>query len=64
MPGKDGTGPKFEGRREKGKGNGRRSQTVNNCTCPNCGKNIPHKQGHPCNQIQCPDCKVMLVAER
>lgn len=64
MPRGDGTGPKFDGRGGKGKGTGRGSQSVKSCVCPNCGKKIPHEQGKPCNQIQCPDCKVTLVAER
>ena len=28
--------------------------------CPSCGHKVPHKQGVPCNSIQCPACGNVL----
>ncbi|PKL45930.1 MAG: hypothetical protein CVV42_18270 [Candidatus Riflebacteria bacterium HGW-Riflebacteria-2] len=71
MPRGDGTGPAGGGDRGGGKGKGNagkaqggRAQTVKSCVCPNCGKKVAHQPGQPCNQIQCPDCKVALAPER
>ncbi|PKL42292.1 MAG: hypothetical protein CVV41_14210 [Candidatus Riflebacteria bacterium HGW-Riflebacteria-1] len=66
MPRGDGTGPVGggNGKRTGGKAQGAGSQAVKNCVCPNCGKKVSHKPGQPCNQIQCPDCKVVLAPER
>ena len=33
------------------------------CVCPQCGKRISHKPGHPCRKISCPDCEINLKRE-
>jgi hypothetical protein len=31
------------------------------CTCPACGREIPHRRGVPCSLERCPDCGVPMV---
>jgi DNA-directed RNA polymerase subunit RPC12/RpoP len=26
------------------------------CICPECGTEVPHGRGEPCNKIKCPSC--------
>ncbi len=35
---------------------GRGTRGTDVCTCPKCGKQIPHKRGIPCSVEKCPDC--------
>jgi len=32
-----------------------------NCICPSCAYEIPHKPGIPCFSNTCPDCKISLI---
>jgi hypothetical protein len=33
------------------------------CVCPSCGEKVPHQQGVPCNQIECPKCGTTMTRE-
>jgi len=33
------------------------------CVCPECKKEFPHERGVPCNEKECPDCKVALTGK-
>ena len=35
---------------------GRRLGPGGECTCPNCGATVPHQQGVPCFEVNCPEC--------
>ncbi len=42
-----------------GRGLGRGGQALGpggNCVCPNCGATVPHRQGVPCIDVDCPKC--------
>ncbi|PLW80454.1 hypothetical protein C0585_02565 [Candidatus Woesearchaeota archaeon] len=54
MPGKDGTGPRGQGRRQ---GYG----AVGKCVCPSCGHTEEHIRGQPCNNKKCPKCNTMMT---
>jgi len=69
MPGRDGTGPGGQGpktgrgmgsgggsRRGQGGGNRPGAGPGGNCVCPNCGAQVPHQAGQPCNALTCPTC--------
>ena len=34
------------------------------CTCPNCGYNIPHLRGQPCYTQRCPRCGAPMLGAR
>ncbi len=34
-----------------------------NCVCLSCGEKVPHKQGTPCYDINCPKCGAKMVRE-
>lgn len=67
MPKGDGTGPmgqgggKGRGQRQRG---GRSAGPGGNCVCLNCGETISHRQGMPCNQIECPKCGYTMSRQR
>ena len=31
------------------------------CICPQCGKEVEHTTGQPCNQIKCPSCGTIMT---
>ena len=31
------------------------------CVCPNCGHQVPHERGIPCNKIKCPKCGTPMI---
>ena len=33
------------------------------CVCPECGKEVKHKRGIPCNEYKCFECKVPLTGK-
>jgi len=58
MPRFDGTGPQGQGPKT-----GRRGQTSTNrplgsenCVCPQCNQEVPHRRGTPCSETKCPKC--------
>lgn len=62
-------GGQRQGGQGKGKGGGRGKMggqgmgQGGNCVCPKCGKTIPHQQGQPCNQIECPECNTTMTRQ-
>jgi predicted DNA-binding protein (UPF0251 family) len=42
---------------------GQRMGAGGHCICPKCDKRIPHKQGIPCQEEQCPDCGRKMMRE-
>lgn len=67
MPRGDGTGPRGKGSgigQGQGKGIGRgrgRGGYPIICVCPNCGKEIYHRPGIPCNSVKCPQCGTVMA---
>jgi len=77
MPGgRQGTGPRGQGPgtgrgrgigrgaqqgRSQGRGQGGRFGYMVICVCPNCGKEISHTPGTPCNSIKCPKCGTLMT---
>ena len=45
----------------KGRGGGAGLGKGGSCVCPDCGHTMPHGQGLPCNQIQCPKCGTTMT---
>jgi len=33
------------------------------CVCPNCGYEMPHERGTPCNELTCPECGTAMVGK-
>lgn len=33
------------------------------CVCPECGKEVAHNRGTPCNQMKCPDCGATMTGK-
>lgn len=69
MPRGDGTGPRGKGSGigqgqgkgiGRGKGRGRAGYPII-CVCPNCGKEISHRPGIPCNSVKCPQCGTVMA---
>jgi len=61
MPNRDGTG-------SRGGGGGRMGGPYSagpggNCVCPKCGNSVPHQQGQPCNQKNCPNCGTEMTRQ-
>jgi len=70
MPRGDGTGPTGGGRGAgQGRGGGRGRMggfgagSGGNCVCPNCGATVPHKQGRPCFEVECPKCGTIMTRQ-
>jgi hypothetical protein len=65
MPRGDGTGPPTERGQRGGRMKGNRPGTGlgGNCVCPGCGEKVPHRQGTPCNSINCPKCGTKMTIE-
>jgi len=66
MPGKDGTGPAGQdpvAGRGRGRGRGFGRGPGENCVCPGCGEEVPHKRGEPCSQTKCPKCGTPMTGE-
>ena len=65
MPRGNGTGPQGQGGgrgQGQGKGIGRgRGGCPVICFCPNCGKELPHTPGIPCNSVNCPNCGTLMT---
>ena len=54
--------PKSRGR---GRGKGPfAAGPVGMCYCPNCGTEVPHQAGIPCNQKNCPECGTRLARKQ
>jgi hypothetical protein len=34
-----------------------------NCVCLNCGHQVAHKAGKPCNRQKCPECGAQMTRE-
>jgi len=60
MPGRDGTGPRSQGRMGRG-GAGRGFADTGVCVCPSCGHEQKHMRGQPCNQIKCVKCDKLMT---
>jgi hypothetical protein len=69
MPRGDRTGPAGQG---PGTGRGRgfggggqrggfKAGPGGECICPKCGHILPHQQGVPCIQVQCPSCGTSMT---
>ena len=37
---------------------------VDVCVCPECGYEMKHERGVPCNQIECPECGSRMIGKR
>lgn len=69
MPGGDGNGPAGEGpgvgRSRGGRGRcrirGDAGGPEGTCICPECGHEMPHKPGVPCNEAKCEKCGTSMV---
>lgn len=66
MPGGDGTGPvggagqgAGPGRQPGGSGMGPGGE----CVCPSCNERVPHEQGTPCYEMNCPKCGAKMTRE-
>lgn len=35
---------------------GERTGGTDICICPECGEEVKHKRGKPCNKMECPEC--------
>ncbi len=73
MPRGNGTGPAGAGRgpgRRMGSRAGRGQMggpfaagPGGNCVCSNCGHQVPHVVGQPCNQRDCPECGTRMTRQ-
>ncbi|HHT78436.1 MAG TPA: DUF5320 domain-containing protein [Actinobacteria bacterium] len=74
MPRGDGTGPAGQGPGTgrglgrgvysgRGGGMGRGAGIGGYCVCPSCGEKVPHQQGVPCSQTECPKCGTVMTRE-
>jgi hypothetical protein len=63
MPKGDGTGPPRGSSGRGGRMGGNRPGTGpgGNCVCPGCGEKVPHKQGIPCFNMNCPKCGIKMT---
>ncbi len=63
MPGGDGLGPPKGQAGRGGRKGGTRSGAGpgGNCICLSCGQQLPHKQGTPCYNVNCPKCGARMV---
>jgi len=71
MPRGDRTGPRGQGPgtgRGVGQGGGGRGGgggsgrgPGGDCVCPNCGERVPHRQGNPCFEEECPKCGTAMT---
>ena len=34
------------------------------CVCPECGEEIPHEKGTPCNEMECPECGTAMAGKQ
>ena len=65
MPRGDGTGPPRSAADRGGrmKGNRPGAGPGGYCFCPSCGEKMPHRQGTPCFNVNCPKCGTKMVRE-
>lgn len=65
MPRGDGMGPPRGPAGRGGRMGGTRpgAGPLGNCVCPSCGEKVPHKQGTPCFNMNCPKCGTRMVRE-
>jgi hypothetical protein len=47
--------------RGRGRGGGFAAGPGGVCHCPNCGEEMSHHLGVPCNQTKCPNCGAYMV---
>ena len=47
----------------RGRGSGRGVRGTDTCTCPKCGKKVPHTRGIPCSSVKCPECGTLMRGE-
>lgn len=33
------------------------------CVCPECGEEVPHDRGTPCNKMKCPECGAAMTGK-
>ena len=53
---------------EPGRGQGQGFSRVGeggfeNCKCPNCGYEEPHRRQVPCNSMKCPRCGTFMIGD-
>jgi len=73
MPGRDGSGPAGPGsgqgrQQQSGPGRGRMGGPAGagpggSCVCPKCNVKVPHQQGVPCMEMECPKCGAPMARE-
>lgn|GEM_PF-276535 len=44
-----------------GRGGGRALGPGGECVCPSCGEKVPHQQGVPCYEMNCPKCGAKMT---
>jgi len=56
----------YEEQRGQGQGVGGTRQGdggADACVCPECGHEVEHEKGTPCNEMECPECGVAMVGK-
>lgn len=49
---------------KQGQGTGREGEGgTDTCVCPECGHEVKHERGTPCNKQMCPECNVAMTGK-